>query len=338
MIEVDDSDTKHISVFNLALVRERDGRTSEAIEGFRKSISMEPGWAQGHLYLARCLRDSGDGDAAIEPLTKYLEIEPEDIDEWISLAIIHSNAGRYKSADLAYKRASAIDATSVSLNFNRGITSRRAEHREQLEECVELLAKEAADDWRTALLRGYLHEFDGQLWQAWESFSEAADPELFESEDEEAKECAAAHALAFVVEHDMNDQATELASRCYESFVLSYDVLYQLRRMESRHAIEAFDFGVLIKSDLTDEAAIEQLRADDALGPPYSFFRNYRIIADSAEVAGRIALEFEGRVGGKNIEIEEITEVEPVQDVFLGVWWLARELHCFSKNGQGSDE
>ncbi len=322
----------HVAIFNLALVRERAGRTEEALEGYQETIRIAPAWPHGHLYLARCYRDSGHADEAIAPLEKYLELEPEDLEEWISLAIIHSNAGRFKSADLAYKKAASIDPTSASLNFNRGISARRAKNREQLVRCEEQLSSLAGGDWRASLLRGYLHELDGKMWPAWEAFSEAADLEAFGADEEEAKECAAAHALSFVVEHDMGEQATEIANRCFASFAFSYEILFQLRRLGGRHAIEAFDYGVLIKSDLTDKVAIQELIEEDAIGPPYCFFRNYRIIADSPEAAAKIALEFEERLGGENVEIEEITEVEAVQDVYLGTWWLARELHCFSKH------
>lgn len=322
----------HIPVFNLALVHERDGRSDEAINGYQKTIAMAPEWPHGHLYLARCLRDSGRPLEAVEPLSKYLELEPEDQDEWISLAILHSNSGNFESANSAYNRASFVDPTSISLNFNRGITASRAEDREQLEKTTRTLEKQCPDDWRTHLLRGYLRELDGDLWTAWEAFSEAASPEFLESEDEEARECAATHALAFTVTNGMKDQVEDMSSRCYASFSLSYDILFQLRKFAGLHAIEAQDFGVLVKSDLTDPDAIEQLMADDEIEPPFCYFRNYRVIADSPDTASKYAIAFEERVGGRNVEIEEITEVETVRDVFLGVWWLARELHCFSEN------
>jgi len=322
----------HIVVANLALVRERAGRTEEAIKGYLETILMAPQWPHGHLYLSRCYRESGQGDDAIEPLMKYLDLEPEDLDEWLSLAIIHSNAERFKSAELAYKRAATIDPTSAALNFNRGISARRAKNRKLLNYCENQLAGLTGGDWRASLLRGYLHELDGNLWPAWEAFSEAADLESIGAEDDEAKECATAHALSFVVEHGMDEQVTDISNRCYASFAFSYEILFQLRRSNGLHAIEAFDYGVLIKSDLTDEDAIAELIEEDAIGPPYCFFRNYRIIADSPDAAGKIAMQFEDRLGGENIEIEEITEVEAVTDVYLGTWWLARELHCFSKN------
>lgn len=334
MVENDRSDAPHLGVFNLALVHERGERIEEALDGYRKAIAMAPAWPQGHLYLARCLQDSGRSDEAIPPLTKYLEIEPRDIDEWISLGIIHSKAARFKSAELAYRRAEAIDAANLSLNFNRGITARRARDRDQLEVCLEALDEHAPEDWRTSLLRGYLNELDGAIWQAWEAFSEAAEPELLESDDDEAKECAATHALAFAVENQLQEQAEEMAQRCLSTFVLPYDVLYELRRMGNQHALRAHDFGVLIRSDLTDETAIRQLMLEDELGPPYSFFRSYRVIADTPEAAGRLALEFEERVGGANVQIEDVTRFEEVENAFLGVWWLARELNCFSKNAE----
>ena len=337
LCSIDDADTRHVPILNLARVHELDGRVEEAVAGYRRVIALSPEWPHGHLYLARCLRDNRDPDDAIPSLSRYLELEPQDIDEWIALAIIHSNASRYKSAELAYKRAAKIDPTNMSLSFNRGITARRAEDQRQLEACVSTLEAEDPEDWRTHLLRGYLCELQGKIWEAWEAFNDAANQDLLRSDDEEARECAAAHALAFVVEHEMTEQALQMASRCYDTFVFSYDVLYQLRRLGNQHAIEAFDYGVLIKSDLTDRKAIEQLRQQDENGPPYCFFRSYRIIADKPEVAAQIALEFEERVGGANIEVEEITEVERVNDVFLGVWWLARELHCFSKN-ESDDE
>lgn len=332
-----DMEKRHVAIANLALVRERAGRTEEAIEGYQETIRMAPEWPHGHLYLARCCRESGNPDDAIEPLMKYLELEPSDLDEWISLAIIHSNAERFKSAELAYSRAASVDPTSAALNFNRGISARRARNRELLSHCQSQLGSLAGGDWRASLLHGYLQELDGNMWPAWEAFSEAADLSAFGQDDEEAKECAAAHALSFVLEHGMDEQVADISERCFASFAFSYEILFHLRKAGGLHAIEAHDYGVLIKSDLTDEDAIQELLEEDAIGPPYCFFRNYRVIADSPDAAGKIALQFEAKLGGKNIEIEEITEVETVKDVFLGTWWLARELHCFSKNADEED-
>ena len=324
----------HLAAFHLARVREWDGRSDEATEGYRRVVALAPEWPNAHLYLARCLRDSGRAEEAVEPLNKYLELEPEDQEEWISLAVLHANAGDFELVNSAYNRASFVDPTSISLNFNRGITARRAEDRLRLEKAADTLQKQSPDDWRTLLLRGYLHELDGELWPAWEAFSEAASPELLASEDDEARECAAAHSIAFTVLHGLKDQTEDLAQRCFASFSLSYDVLFQLRKNGGLHAIEALDYAVLVKADLTDTEAIEQLIADEDLHPPFCFFRNYRVIADSAEEAARYCLEFERNIGGTGVEIEEISELEPVHDVFLGVWWIAHERHCYPKNAE----
>jgi hypothetical protein len=65
-----------ISLYNLGLLRETEGKTSDAISAYKKSISRKPGFPPSRFRLGRLYELSGKEDDAIEQYAKAFWIDP----------------------------------------------------------------------------------------------------------------------------------------------------------------------------------------------------------------------------------------------------------------------
>lgn len=65
-----------ISYYNLGILRETEGKTSDAISAYKKSIARKPGFPQSRFRLGRLYEMQGNLDAAVEQYAKALRIDP----------------------------------------------------------------------------------------------------------------------------------------------------------------------------------------------------------------------------------------------------------------------
>jgi len=68
--------TNFISDYNLGILRETEGKTSDAIAAYKKSIARKPGFPQSRFRLGRLYEQGGHLDAAVEQYAKALRIDP----------------------------------------------------------------------------------------------------------------------------------------------------------------------------------------------------------------------------------------------------------------------
>jgi len=68
--------TDFISEYNLGILRETEGKTSDAIAAYKKSIARKPGFPQARFRLGRLYEFGGNLDAAVEQYAKALRIDP----------------------------------------------------------------------------------------------------------------------------------------------------------------------------------------------------------------------------------------------------------------------
>ncbi len=65
-----------IADYNLGMLRETEGKTSDAIAAYKKSIARKPGFPPSRFRLGRLYEQTGDLDAAVEQYAKALRIDP----------------------------------------------------------------------------------------------------------------------------------------------------------------------------------------------------------------------------------------------------------------------
>jgi tetratricopeptide repeat protein len=68
--------TNFIADYNLGILRETEGKTSDAISAYKKSIARKPGFPQSRFRLGRLYEQNGNLDAAVEQYAKALRIDP----------------------------------------------------------------------------------------------------------------------------------------------------------------------------------------------------------------------------------------------------------------------
>ena len=68
--------TNFIADYNLGILRETEGRTSDAISAYKKSIARKPGFPPSRFRLGRLYEQTGKLDAAVEQYAKALRIDP----------------------------------------------------------------------------------------------------------------------------------------------------------------------------------------------------------------------------------------------------------------------
>ena len=58
-------------------------------------------------------------------MNRYLSLVPDDAEQWVSLAILHSDAEQYEDAFACYRRAEQTEADSPVLRLNWGLVESR---------------------------------------------------------------------------------------------------------------------------------------------------------------------------------------------------------------------
>jgi tetratricopeptide (TPR) repeat protein len=61
---------------NLGVLADQTGRRGEALEHFRRAVSINPRYVEGHVSLARALRDREQNEAALEAVETAIALDP----------------------------------------------------------------------------------------------------------------------------------------------------------------------------------------------------------------------------------------------------------------------
>ena len=98
------------------------GRHEEAIAATKRAVELQPGDADSHAYLSRCLREAGLGEKAYDEIQIALRLDPQFIDgPYLNmLGGASFITGRYEEAVEAYERSSARGgpmATPILINW-----------------------------------------------------------------------------------------------------------------------------------------------------------------------------------------------------------------------------
>jgi len=95
------------------------GDTEDAVDCFRRAISLQPDLASGHLALARVLDPAG----AIEELKRAIQLDPRDAQARNNLGTLLSDQGRLDEAEACYLEAAEVDPTFAVTQYNLGVVA-----------------------------------------------------------------------------------------------------------------------------------------------------------------------------------------------------------------------
>src|ERR1700741_4567409 len=84
------------------------GELESAVQKYRRSVELDPGFFDGWHALGMALMKIGRFDEAIEAGKKAVELKPTDQIGWTRLALFYNRAGNIKEAEAAGTKAKII--------------------------------------------------------------------------------------------------------------------------------------------------------------------------------------------------------------------------------------
>ncbi|MCE6967768.1 tetratricopeptide repeat-containing sulfotransferase family protein [Cereibacter sphaeroides] len=97
------------------------GRPDQALEAFRRSTTLEPGWGEGHLHLGQALMRLGRPAEALEPLARAAALSRTPARALVMLALAQARLGRQPQALAALKRAVEAEPRNAEAQFQLGV-------------------------------------------------------------------------------------------------------------------------------------------------------------------------------------------------------------------------
>ena len=102
-------DPDHPSVtYTLAVIYEGSGRTDEAVEELRRTLTLQPNSDDSYRLLGEILAESGRIDDAAEEFRRAIAIRPSFWGHYYSLGRAYLNAGKLADAALAFQRVTEL--------------------------------------------------------------------------------------------------------------------------------------------------------------------------------------------------------------------------------------
>jgi tetratricopeptide (TPR) repeat protein len=316
---------------NHAVVLERLERFEEAAEIFGRAAALDPDQAELLARRASCLHEAEDLDAARDAYLAYLDAKPDDAHEWISLAIVESDMGRYDEAQKAYWRAGGLEPNNLSLHYNWFITAVRAGQSELAQDACRRLNAIDASDWRSGLAAANVLERSGDPAAGFRRAIEIFDREmeacdLSDAEDRSRLDHIATWTLDIAASCDRAD-GDAFVERLCRDWVLGDEVLAAIRKREAPERAELAAYSVLVEA-----VAAAPEPATDA------YILRYQVFADSPSDAARLAVAFERRCGANRARA---AEVEPLDEDrhprHRGPAWRAATAYSFPIDEYGKD-
>ena len=94
------------------------GKLDEAIEAYKKAISIKPDYAEAYNNMGNALQDKGTRDEAIEAYKKAISITPDYAEAYYNMGVSLQDKGKLDEAIDTYKKQSPL-----SLHMLRPITT-----------------------------------------------------------------------------------------------------------------------------------------------------------------------------------------------------------------------
>ena len=123
---------------NTGTILYEQGKLSEAIKAYIKAISIKPDYAEAYYNLGIALQDQSKLDEAIEALNKALSIKPDYAEAYNKMGAALQDQGKHEDAIKAYIKAISIKPDFVEAHNNMGNV---LQNQGKLEEAIEAYKK-----------------------------------------------------------------------------------------------------------------------------------------------------------------------------------------------------
>jgi len=191
--------------YELALVAMKYSMPDEAIKYLNNAISIDPSYQPSYFLLGLAHSQKKNYTEAAAAFEKSLEMKPDDAEARIRLGDVYRQMGLSEKAEEEYKKAFALDETSIA-GFNLAMLSYEQDKLDQALEYVQLLIQKGSPSVDMYNLQGVIFNKQRRYPEAIESFQSAL------KIDPNHAVAAINLAVAYINNNELN-KARELLSR-----------------------------------------------------------------------------------------------------------------------------
>jgi tetratricopeptide (TPR) repeat protein len=320
-----------VALANLGLVYEKLRQYDRALDLYNQAIDMgaEIDWLLQRTAAVQA--ELGDLTTARSTLKRYLSLAPEDAEQWIALAILHSDDLEFDQAFHCYRAAEQVAPDSAALRLNWGVTAVRAHRPDAAQRQLRYLERLEPDSSRRLLLEAFIHEEQGRLDQAQQGHVDAL--ARVRRDDYSELTYALEMAMDFFARHGLRGPCEQLMEQAYMLNACTVELCEAYREGAGKPIDQAHWFSLILEADY--RAGLEEvIDPGDAINRPYSrFLRNYQIVARDHDEAVLLAMQFAERLGETNVQVREFVNEEEIAEAHLGIYEVERESLVFVSDG-----
>lgn len=308
---------------NLALVYERLRDYATAVELYDRAIDLGADLDWALRRRATALVESGDSAAARATLKRYLSLVPDDAEQWVSLAILHSDDEQYEDAFACYQRAEQAEADSPVLRLNWGVTAVRAGRLDDARRQLDFLRRLDPDSARPRLLQAFILEERGDIRAALRCYGETV--ERIRPDDFGELTYVFEMAMDFYARRKMHARCEKLLKQAYEANACTVELCEAYRQLTGQCLRRGYWFNLVLEADYRDGLCEVHERGAAREGRAARFQRSFQVVAADRDEAAMLALAFARRMGETELSLCEFVREEVVDDAHTGIYEVEKE-------------
>ena len=107
---------------NMGVALQDQGKLDEAIDAYKKSISLKPDYADAYYNMGNALKDQGKLDQAITIYNKALSLKPDNAKAYSNMGVALQDQGKLDEAIDAYKKSISLKLDYAEAHQNLSFT------------------------------------------------------------------------------------------------------------------------------------------------------------------------------------------------------------------------
>jgi glycosyltransferase involved in cell wall biosynthesis len=159
--------------FEAAARAHQEGRLGEAVTLYLQVLEREPGYAPGHLALARALRAQGLIEAALMALQNVIALTGPTADVWLEMAAVYESRGELMQASAALERVLAHAPQDTALRYRAALLARDSGNVATARHHLDYVVQHNPAQGAAWIALGNLHETQGDPGAARRCFERA---------------------------------------------------------------------------------------------------------------------------------------------------------------------
>lgn len=329
---VDLSPDDEVALANLALVYEKLREYERAIELYERALELGADIDWVLLRKASALTEDGRYAEAKVTLKRYLSLVPDDAEQWVALAILHSDDEEFDAAFVCYAQAEQLDPESPALRLNWGVSAVKAKQLPVAQAQLAHLQRLEPRSTRPWLLRAFIFEEEGQVSAARIIYERILARTRFGDQGE--LNYALEMAMDFFTRHKLRTRCERLLKRAYAANACTVELCEAYREMTGEAVEKAYWFSVMLEADY--RTGLAEVREPGERRPKrYTrFVRAYQVVARNHDEASSLIMGFARRMGESNPSLREFVGEEAIEDTYTGIYEVEADSYVFADEGE----